>query len=360
MNSTTIINLGTRLQPFAIANKIKVTNFVVLITVLLSGLYTLFYLFVLNEPIVAAINFAITLAYATGLLVMATGAIRGAKLWFFWVLMLHLWICTNIYVTNASGFHLFYFLVPTGAFLLFELTEIKEKFVLSTAAIILLFYCENTLNVTPLISLTTELNHTLYQSVIFCIMVEVLVVLTLFSKQIANNEASLIKQATTDPLTQFANRNYFFDVAGSALQLAAHHNRPFSLIIIDLDNFKDINNRCGYLAGDTFIKHIANSMTELCTSQDILARLGGQEFIIAMPEKTIAEARKVARKLAAAFSTEPIGTRDNVCYCTASIGIICRSGDAADIHLLTFQADSALQLAKQQGKGRIEEFKIAE
>ncbi|MEW6997307.1 GGDEF domain-containing protein [Colwelliaceae bacterium BS250] len=359
MNSTTIINLGTQLQPFAVANKIKITNVVVLFTVLISALYTVFYFFVLNAPVVAAINLAITLSYAASLLIMATGAIRGAKLWFFCVLMLQLWFCTNIYLTNASGFHLFYFLVPTGAFLLFELSEIKEKFALSTAAIILLFYCENTLNETPLIDLTAELNHRLYQSVIFFIMVEVLVVLTLFSKQIANNEANLIKQATTDPLTEFANRNYFFEVAGTALQLATHHNRPFSLILIDLDNFRDVNNRCGYLAGDIYIKHVAKSMAELCTSDDILARLGGQEFIIAMPEKTISEARKVANKLATALSIEPILTCDEACYCTASMGISCGSSASDNIHLLISHADAALQRAKWQGKGRVEEYKKA-
>ena len=128
MRLSNLIDLGTKQQNITSANKIRLTNIISLVTVLISAGYTLNYFFILHQPFVALINTVFTLAYAITFSFVYFGAFKNAKVWFFSILMIHLLVCTNIYVTNASGFHLYYFLVPTGTFLLFELSGFSILF----------------------------------------------------------------------------------------------------------------------------------------------------------------------------------------------------------------------------------------
>jgi len=104
-----LTNLGTANQPFNIANKVKMTNVVALFSVLIAALYTLNYVFILSEPYVALINIVFTFAYAITLLFNKYDAHKASKIWFFSLLMLHLVVCTNVFVTNETGFHLYFF-----------------------------------------------------------------------------------------------------------------------------------------------------------------------------------------------------------------------------------------------------------
>ncbi|TRX58034.1 GGDEF domain-containing protein [Thalassomonas sp. M1454] len=350
-----IINIGCENQDLAAKNKVQTMNFITLITIFISALYTAFYYFYLQQIEVASINLLITMAYACGLIIMAVGTPTKAKLWFFIVLMLHLWICTNIYVTKDSGFHLFYFLVPTGAFLLFELHQFKHKIILSSLAIALLFYCENTINPTPLVELNSTLNNTLYQSVIFCIMVEVLIVLNLFGKQLQQHETNLKQLASVDMLTKVNSRDYFFVVSEQLFNECRNANRPFSLLIINIDNFKRINELYGYKVGDAFLQSITEKIQQQCDKSDLFGRLGGEEFVISMPEKTAFEASRLAKKITKAFKNTPVLDATDIC-CTASIGAIASTPNILDIHQLVACSDQALHQAKAKGLGRTEEY----
>ena len=348
-----VVNIGCESLAFSQANKIKTTNIVALITVIISALYTLNYIFFLQHPVVALINGFFTFCYLMPLYLNAKYLSKFAKIWFFITLMLHLLVCTNLYVTNESGFHLYYFLVPTGAFLLFDTEDKKEKFILSILSIILLIYCENTENTSPLITLSPFTNSMIYQSVILFIMLEVIVVLTIFINQIESNEKQLRLQATTDTLTGIANRRYFFEQLNQLIFQEKEFPRPLSILLIDFDHFKQINDQYGHFSGDICLIEICNLTSSLLREHDIFARLGGEEFVIALPETTLQEANQIAERIRIKISEHNIVLAEQPNFkCTVSIGIASNANPNDDLDKILLHADEALYQAKEYGRNR--------
>lgn len=350
-----IINLGVANHPFDIAIKVRMTNIIALFSIFVAALYTLNYVFILSEPRVASINLIFTFAYAITILFNKFNAHIKSKIWFFSLLMLHLVVCTNVFVTNKTGFHLYFFLVPTGAFLLFELKDKLEKLSLSFVAIFLFIYCENTINLTPLIELSDEMNHLIYQSVFFVNMLEVIVVLTLFANEIEKNQLKLTRQATTDSLTGIHNRHHFFEQAGYSLAIANEFKRPFSIILIDFDNFKNINDTYGHHIGDLSLLETATKIKTHCREQDCFARIGGDEFVITLTDTTLHEAKIISERIQKSVEDNIVKPAGNITIsCKLSIGV--SSGKANDDKQLTDlmkQADVALYQAKEQGGNRV-------
>ncbi|MGY5453069.1 GGDEF domain-containing protein [Agarivorans sp. MS3-6] len=354
MDIRTLINVGAQGRSFSAVSRIKLTNIISLLTTVISGLYSINYWLLLDNPQVALINFGFTLAYLTTLAFMRKGHVSGAKTWFFSVLMVHLLICTNVYVTNASGFHLYYFLVPTGAFLLFELNQRREMLALSAASVGLFLYCENTVNLNPLIVLDEATNHLLYQSVILVNMIEVVFVLTIFARQIEANEKKLTQQAATDSLTGLANRHCFFSKGNNMLEQAQKLRLDFSLVLLDFDYFKNINDRYGHVVGDLCLVEISKEIKAICREQDLFARIGGEEFVIAMPNTHLEQAKNVAERMREQVSQHLIpivGERSFTC--TASFGVASAHHEQTLKDLLQ-QADKALYLAKDQGRNCVQ------
>jgi diguanylate cyclase (GGDEF)-like protein len=350
-----LINLGTDNHPFNIANKVKMTNIVALFSIIIAALYTLNYIFILSEPLVAVINLVFTFAYAISLILNKYNAHKASKIWFFSLLMLHLVVCTNLFVTNKTGFHLYFFLVPTGAYLLFDLKDKFEKLLLSFIALFLFLYCENTLNLSPFIELSSEMNHLIYQSVFFFNMIEVIFVLTLFTNEIEINHLKLTKQATTDSLTGIYNRHHFFEQATYNLAISTELKRPFSIILLDFDNFKTINDTYGHHIGDLALVETANKINEHCRLQDFFARLGGDEFVIALPDTTIQETKAIAIRIQSSIENNIIKIDNNKkLRCYVSVGICSSTSQHyKPLKELMLQADIALYEAKEQGGNRV-------
>ena len=349
-----IYNIGTAHQPFSVANKVRITNIVVLVTVLVSALYTLTYVFAIKHPIVASINSFFTFAYAFTLFFNHFYAHRASKIWFFSVLMVHLFVCTNIYVTNASGFHLYYFLVPTGAFLLFDLSERKEKVTLSLISVALFLYCENTFNSTPLIELSEQLNSVIYQSVILVNMLEVILVLTIFANEIEANEYKLTQQAKTDALTGIANRHAFFEQASGLFLAAQKNKRPITIALLDFDYFKAINDKYGHFTGDLCLIEVSKVVSEQCRPQDTFARIGGEEFAIVMPDTTLQEANNLAEEIRLSIARQTIPVVGEKSFsCTASFGLATNNCDNKQLKDILVDADKALYQAKEYGRNRV-------
>lgn len=356
-----IISFGSEHLPYAQASKVRIMNIIALITTCISALYTSYYGLVLQVTSVATINSLFTFAYMGSLLLNYLRYVRASKIWFFSVLMLHLVICTNVYLTTESGFHLYYFLVPTGAFLLFNLNEKKEKILLSSVAVVLFFISENMLNPAPLIELSQEMNHIIYQSVVFVIMVEVIIVLTLFASQMERNEEELIRQANTDSLTGIANRRSFFELAHQLVKNARNNQQSMTIIIIDFDNFKLINDQHGHFAGDLCLIEICNVVKKLCRNEDVFARFGGEEFVIALPKSTIEEAHQVAERMRVAIAEKSIPIVGQQHFrCTASFGISGNQDGKIDLQQMLVNADNALYAAKNSGRNRVNVFNQSE
>ncbi|QBF84533.1 GGDEF domain-containing protein [Shewanella maritima] len=362
-----LINLGTQGQAFSSANRIKTTNIIALITTGISFGYTLFFLIAINHLHVGLINFGFTCAYFATLAFSLLQQAKLAKIWFFGVLMAHLLVCTFVYMTKDSGFHLYFFLVPTGVFLLFELNERAEKLLLSVIAVILFLYCENTMNADPLLLLTETTNHMLYQSVILVNMIEVIFVLNYFAKQIDSNEKQLVLQASTDSLTQLMNRHQFFITGNHLFAQYQASNKPFSLVLLDIDHFKKINDKYGHINGDKCLKAVSQTLIENSPADASVARIGGEEFVVLMPNTTFELCRTKAEKLRKAIADTKINLgvltpgaqaegEQTELICTASFGFINAHDKHTEFKDLLIQADKALYRAKENGRNRVESY----
>lgn len=349
-----LVELGTQHQSFSVANNVRGTNVALLVTILIVILHCAYYFFVLKTSILALLNGTFIFIYSISLILNKCSAYKTSKVFFFSSIMLHIFVATNIFVTNKSGFHLYFFLVPTAAFLLFDLKDKFEKLSLSFIAIILFLYCENTLNLTPILDLTNEVNHTLYQSVFLINILAVIFVLSIFTKEIEANEAKLTKQATTDSLTGVFNRHYFFERVTCDLALANELSRPFSIILLGFDNFKEINETHGHHIGDLSLIEASNQIKGHCRSQDCFARIGGGEFVIALADTTLHEAKVIAERIQTSIGKHSIKASQNInLICSVSVGVSSKVNDNEQLKELIRYADKALYQAKEQGGNRV-------
>lgn len=161
--------------------------------------------------------------------------------------------------------------------------------------------------------------------------------------------------ATIDSLTGLFNKRYFSDMLDREFKGTMRYQTPVSLIMMDLDNFKMINDRYGHQAGDAVIKEISAMLTKSLRDIDVPARYGGDELAIILPETGAEQAFFVAKRLKRLFEQNPIKYRGNSITVTASIGISsCPNSSIKTVEDMISEADKALYDAKKCGRNRIE------
>lgn len=163
----------------------------------------------------------------------------------------------------------------------------------------------------------------------------------------------LQKLATTDPLTGAYNRRHFFTLAEIEWMRFSRYDRPLSLLMIDVDNFKAVNDRLGHDAGDKVIAMIADACRREKRDTDVLARVGGEEFAMLLPETNAADAAKFAERLRREIAEPTARDFRKVARVTISVGVAQAGPDANGITKLMKQADNALYEAKRQGRDRV-------
>jgi len=160
----------------------------------------------------------------------------------------------------------------------------------------------------------------------------------------------LYKLANTDTLTELANRRYTFIYAESMLAQAKKYKKNFAIIIFDIDHFKKINDTYGHAGGDIALKIIAEIANEYVRNNDILGRIGGEEFLVILPSTSAKQAYELAEKMRLAIEKKDIHLGDNVVNISASFGISQLAQDQANFNQIFQQADLALYLAKDSGR----------
>ncbi len=160
----------------------------------------------------------------------------------------------------------------------------------------------------------------------------------------------IIHMAEHDALTGLLNRRRFHNELERWTLFAVRYQRNLALIFIDLDNFKLINDTHGHLAGDLYLVEVANLLTRCMRTTDIVARWGGDEFAILLPETSREAATLVANKLLHRFNTSDIDLDGQTVRPSASIGIALYPEHTTDIDTLTMYADAAMYEAKDAGR----------
>jgi diguanylate cyclase (GGDEF)-like protein len=157
--------------------------------------------------------------------------------------------------------------------------------------------------------------------------------------------------ATTDSMTELFNRRHFLELADAEWQRFQRYQRPLSLLTIDIDNFKFINDTLGHEAGDRAIMHLARIAKLDKRPSDILGRLGGDEFALLLPETDAEQAEIVAQRLRAAVAENPLeGATMKI---TISVGGAAATLSMSSIKALMKLADEALYRSKSLGRNRV-------
>jgi diguanylate cyclase (GGDEF)-like protein len=167
-------------------------------------------------------------------------------------------------------------------------------------------------------------------------------------KMIAEETLTLL--ATTDSLTGLRNRRFFMEQAESAINQAKRNGLPLSLIILDVDYFKAINDTYGHSAGDQVLQFLADSLTSILRTTDTIGRIGGEEFCVLAPNTSSASAFRLAEKIRVFFENNFLLVEGDALRLTVSLGVTTCDDGVHSIDTLMRCADEACYIAKSKGR----------
>jgi diguanylate cyclase (GGDEF)-like protein len=170
---------------------------------------------------------------------------------------------------------------------------------------------------------------------------------------IVRNAEELERLATTDGMTGIYNRRHFLTLADREWTRARRYGRPISFLMIDIDFFKSINDDFGHQVGDEMIVHLANLARDCKRECDVLARIGGEEFALLLPETDLQQAQVVAERLRSEVAAKSLVVASRSIPATVSIGVATLVAAMSDISDLMKAADQALYDAKHAGRNRV-------
>jgi two-component system cell cycle response regulator len=174
-----------------------------------------------------------------------------------------------------------------------------------------------------------------------------------FAEKLRDNVQMSIEAAITDALTGLHNRRYMEIHLGTLVEQAGARGRPLSILVLDIDFFKAINDGYGHSAGD--LKEFSRRLKKAVRGIDLACRFGGEEFVVVMPDTSVAMASMVAERLRKRIATEPFRINQNTrtVQATISVGIAAmRSVEDRPSDIIR-RADEALYRAKRQGRNRV-------
>jgi len=180
----------------------------------------------------------------------------------------------------------------------------------------------------------------------------VLVATGFLASVVIEYQQHLSNLATEDPLTRLLNRRGLEGALHITLAHAARQQHPTSAIMVDIDGFKEVNDNFGPEAGDQVIRQVAEYLQRMSRASDVVARTGGEEFLIILPHTTLESARTLAERIRKTIAERPLVVDNQRIHVTASLGVASMTGDV-QIDKLSQDADRAMYLAKRGGANRV-------
>ena len=179
--------------------------------------------------------------------------------------------------------------------------------------------------------------------------------------QLLAERARLATEAATDPLTGLANRRHLQEFLNEQYRISARYGTPLSVLLLDIDHFKLVNDHHGHPSGDQVLREVALALRETCRDADLCARYGGEEFVVVLPATALDGAVELAERLRHTIETRPMLAGPLAVHVTASIGVSAyRSQGQASGDWLIKEADLAMYEAKSAGRNTVRQFEQPE
>ena len=194
------------------------------------------------------------------------------------------------------------------------------------------------------------------QSVVFVAAATAALVSTLgfFMLHKERSDGEALRLATIDPLTGAYNRRTFHDIAEREIARARRAGQPLSIIVLDIDHFRPVNEQHGNRTGDEVLRRVADIVRGALRKEDMLVRYGGEEFLVMLPEVPGPGAVVVAGRIRKAVEADTLDIDGRSLHMTVSVGVAARLDEGPEsIENLLARADEALALAKQRGRNRV-------
>ena len=173
--------------------------------------------------------------------------------------------------------------------------------------------------------------------------------------EVKKREAALYHRATRDALTGLVNRGHFTEMAVQEMERARRFAEPLTVALLDLDHFKRVNDTYGHDSGDLALTHFAGVCQEFARKIDIVARLGGEEFVIMLPRSNKEPAFEILQRLRLRLMESRITAASGAVFgLTVSVGLASLRSHTRDLRELLRNADAALYKAKREGRNRVE------
>lgn len=170
----------------------------------------------------------------------------------------------------------------------------------------------------------------------------------------------LQQQSITDGLTSIKTRRFFWEALTSEWKRASRSGRPFSVVLIDLDKFKEVNDTFGHMEGDLVLARVGRLLEQKCRQSNVVARYGGDEFVILMPETTVEQAQILAERLRLWLATDPMLNEHHI---TGSFGVASFPVHGFSAEDIIRVADAGMYVSKKAGGDRVstaEEYSIGQ
>jgi diguanylate cyclase (GGDEF)-like protein len=177
--------------------------------------------------------------------------------------------------------------------------------------------------------------------------------LVLTARRLKLQNVLLERLATTDSLTRTFNRRHITSLCESEFKRAHRTHEPFSIILLDIDHFKSVNDRHGHAVGDAVLRHVADALARTVRTTDYVGRWGGEEFIVVTPNVGLEGALAVAERLRHAVEIRPIDVMSPTNRITASFGVASYHSDDLNIDVIIERADAAMYESKAAGRNSV-------
>jgi len=255
------------------------------------------------------------------------------------------WAIYNSGGIDSPLLNLYLLVIIVSALTLGKLTTLLE-FIMITAVY---FYLGQDKNTESIYSMT-EFGEMM---ILFSPILLVGYVTTLLAADVQYARQELVMLSDTDELTGLKNRRAFKSELSNEVKKSIRYKRPFSIMMLDADNLKHVNDRYGHAVGDKLIVTLSRTIQESLRSTDILARYGGDEFVVMLPETNDSRTIEVAERIRAAVENTSFSADGDRVSSTLSIGIACYPDDSEDSEDIINKADQALYESKRKGKNTV-------